>query len=40
MQVLGRRWEDALVLQVAAAWERIAPWTGRGPASTPQEGSQ
>jgi Asp-tRNA(Asn)/Glu-tRNA(Gln) amidotransferase A subunit family amidase len=40
MQVLGRRWEDALVLQVAAAWERIAPWTGRGPASTRQEGTQ
>jgi Asp-tRNA(Asn)/Glu-tRNA(Gln) amidotransferase A subunit family amidase len=32
MQVLGPRWSDARVLQVAAAWERLAPWVDRWPA--------
>lgn len=33
MQVIGPRWSDARVLQVAAAtWERLAPWGGRWPA--------
>jgi Asp-tRNA(Asn)/Glu-tRNA(Gln) amidotransferase A subunit family amidase len=31
MQVMGQRWSDAWVLQVAAAWERIAPWADRRP---------
>jgi Asp-tRNA(Asn)/Glu-tRNA(Gln) amidotransferase A subunit family amidase len=31
MQVMGPRWSDARVLQVAAAWERIAPWADRWP---------
>ena len=31
MQIIGRRWEDPLVLQVAAAWERVAPWSDRWP---------
>src|SRR4051794_30090184 len=31
MQVMGSRWADARVLQVAAAWERISPWADRWP---------
>jgi Asp-tRNA(Asn)/Glu-tRNA(Gln) amidotransferase A subunit family amidase len=31
MQVMGPRWSDARVLQVAAAWERTAPWADRWP---------
>jgi Asp-tRNA(Asn)/Glu-tRNA(Gln) amidotransferase A subunit family amidase len=31
MQVMGPRWSDARVLQVAAAWERIAPWADDWP---------
>ncbi len=31
MQVVGPRWSDAVVLQVAAAWERLAPWADRWP---------
>ena len=34
MQVMGPRWADARVLQVAAAWERIAPWGDRWPTPT------
>jgi hypothetical protein len=26
LQIVGRRFEDDLVLRAAAAWERIAPW--------------
>jgi Asp-tRNA(Asn)/Glu-tRNA(Gln) amidotransferase A subunit family amidase len=26
LQIIGRRFEDALVLRAAAAWERLSPW--------------
>jgi aspartyl-tRNA(Asn)/glutamyl-tRNA(Gln) amidotransferase subunit A len=26
LQIVGRRFEDPLVLAAAAAWERLAPW--------------
>jgi Asp-tRNA(Asn)/Glu-tRNA(Gln) amidotransferase A subunit family amidase len=26
MQIIGRRFEDDVVLRVGAAWERLAPW--------------
>ncbi|HET8604756.1 MAG TPA: amidase [Marmoricola sp.] len=31
MQVIGPRWSDARVLQVAAAWEALHPWADRWP---------
>jgi Asp-tRNA(Asn)/Glu-tRNA(Gln) amidotransferase A subunit family amidase len=34
MQVMGPRWSDARLLQVAAAWERLAPWADRWPGLT------
>ncbi len=33
MQVVGKRFADALVLQVCAAFERLRPWTHRRPVS-------
>jgi aspartyl-tRNA(Asn)/glutamyl-tRNA(Gln) amidotransferase subunit A len=30
LQIVGRRFEDALVLAAAAAWERLAPWPSPG----------
>jgi aspartyl-tRNA(Asn)/glutamyl-tRNA(Gln) amidotransferase subunit A len=32
MQVMGRRFDDATVLTLAAAFERAAPWSDRTPA--------
>jgi aspartyl-tRNA(Asn)/glutamyl-tRNA(Gln) amidotransferase subunit A len=31
LQIVGRRWEDALVLRACAAFEAIQPWTDRRP---------
>jgi Asp-tRNA(Asn)/Glu-tRNA(Gln) amidotransferase A subunit family amidase len=31
LQIVGRRFEDGLVLRAAAAWEEIAPWADRLP---------
>jgi Asp-tRNA(Asn)/Glu-tRNA(Gln) amidotransferase A subunit family amidase len=31
LQIIGRRYEDHVVLRAAAAWERIAPWTEQRP---------
>jgi Asp-tRNA(Asn)/Glu-tRNA(Gln) amidotransferase A subunit family amidase len=31
LQVVGRRWEDALVLRACAAFEAIQPWAGQRP---------
>jgi Asp-tRNA(Asn)/Glu-tRNA(Gln) amidotransferase A subunit family amidase len=32
LQIMGRRWEDAAVLEAAAAVERVLPWAERWPA--------
>ena len=31
LQIVGRRFEDGLVLRAAAAWEELAPWAGSLP---------
>ena len=33
LQVVGRNWEDALVLRACAAFEALQPWAGRYPES-------
>ncbi|MDP9469704.1 MAG: amidase [Chloroflexota bacterium] len=33
LQVVGRRWEDALVLRACAAFEAVLPWADRWPSS-------
>ena len=38
LQIVGRRYEDEVVLRAAAAWEAIAPWGF--PTRTPQPGSR
>lgn len=34
LQIVGRRWEDSLVLRAAAGFEAIAPWAARRPMVT------
>jgi Asp-tRNA(Asn)/Glu-tRNA(Gln) amidotransferase A subunit family amidase len=29
--MIGRRFDEATLLAVAAAWERLAPWLGKVP---------
>jgi aspartyl-tRNA(Asn)/glutamyl-tRNA(Gln) amidotransferase subunit A len=31
LQIVGRRWEDALVLRACAAFEALQPWADRLP---------
>ena len=31
LRIVGRRWEDALVLRACAAFEAIQPWASRRP---------
>jgi Asp-tRNA(Asn)/Glu-tRNA(Gln) amidotransferase A subunit family amidase len=35
MQVIGARWSDATVLEVAAGYEQLSPWTARTPPHSP-----
>ncbi len=39
LQIVGRRWDDATVLRVGAAYERVAPWQDRRPGE-PVSGAQ
>ena len=36
LQIVGRRFEDDLVLRAAAAWERAQPWEAPSPAPLPR----